>query len=101
MQLIKTNTIVSNEMLKIYKQRIMSYVNLYKETKSMINILKEFSIEDIERTVESIYVINGIIQSPSNSRQDYLLRLLQYGGKNVKALNILSLASVGLEGSII
>ena len=73
----------------------MKFIHEYEETKAMVEIHKMFTDSDIETALACIYVDGDYIVTNSSNR---LLRLLEFGGPNVKALNILSKASKALDG---
>lgn len=79
--------------LHIYKQSLLQYIELYRNSESMKEIRKSYSDLDFNNAVNSIYINNEYICAESQ-----LLRLLQYGGPRIKALNLLSKAYIGMLG---
>lgn len=86
---VKSN-LPSSIYLKLYRVQCWKNVLDYINTKSMQEILKHYSLEDINDAISCIHINNGSVNIPDGNRFGLLLRLLQFGGYRVKALNILT-----------
>ena len=101
MKILKINSRIKSLPLMLFKQEMMNNVNKYQNTKSMKAILDVYSLSDIEQAIDSVYVAGDYICIPDGSRSNLILRLLQYGGAGVKALNIITLSYLGMEGGLL
>lgn len=86
MRLMKVNY-SSGLLLKAFRLCVMRYVDIYKNTEAMIEIKKEFNDDNFRNALSQIYIDGDYICYNASNR---LLRLLEFGGPNIKALNILS-----------
>ena len=81
--------------LDIYKKLLKSYIKYYSETKSIIELKKMFTEDEINETISNIYYSGGYIET---SGDDKIIRFLEYGGPNIKALNIISKINNSFSG---
>lgn len=82
--------------LRMYKSMLVKLMDEYESTKAMSEINRVFNKQDIDVALASIYIDGPYIVTNSSNR---LLRLLEFGGPNIKALNLLTKASRKLGGS--
>lgn len=98
MKILQVKTFTPYVSLEMYKACCLDVINKRLNTLSMNEILKQYSYDDIKRAVNSIYLENNYICIPEYNQSSKILRLLQFGSNNIKALNILTLASVKMQG---
>lgn len=63
-------------------------------------VLKYYSLDDIKEAFNSIYVEDNFIKIKDNTDEDRLLRLLEFGGQNVKASHLISDINKLIENSV-
>lgn len=97
MKLFKVNHILGNMTLRLYKRKLLTLIENYDVHGAFEKC--EVAVDDMKLAVDSIYLSGGYICMPDNCRSSYILRLLEYGGPTIKALNLLTLSSVKLGGS--
>lgn len=101
MKVLKINDRIVSVPLTLYKNKLKNNIVKYQNTKSLQAILSSYSMDEILQSVDSIFVSGEFICIPDEGRNSFILRLLQYGGANVKALNLLSLSYLGMEGGLL
>ena len=82
-------------LIKAFRMCVMRYVDIFSDTTSMIEIKKEFDDEDFKLAMSQIYLEDDYVCYNANNK---LLRLLEFGGPRIKALNILSRAVHEFKG---
>lgn len=80
----------------MFRNNLLNNIYKYMNTKSMQNVIKEFSKEEVIDSINSIYYSSGYICTNSNNR---ILRLIEFGGPGVKPLCLLTLSGIGIGGS--
>ena len=100
MKIFKVNSIVGKETLTLLKKQMRLHLNRYAKSGALNNILEEFEMYDIQSAIDSIYLIGNHICIPDNTRDGYILRLLEYGGPKIKALNLMTRLGVRMGGSL-
>lgn len=83
--------------LRLFKSRVNTYIDYYKETEAMQSLHNMFGDGAFKTALSQIYIDGDYICVNSSNR---LLRFLEYGGPKVKALRILTKASAGLGGML-
>lgn len=81
--------------VSIYRKLLRNYILKYSNTKPIIELKKMFTDEEIEETISNIRYSGNYIFSVGD---DKILRYLEYGGPNIKALNIISKINNNLSG---
>ena len=101
MKILKINSRIKSIPLMLFKQELLKNIHKYQDSKSMKAILDVYSLSDIEQAVDSVYLAGDYICIPDGGRNNLILRLLQYGGAEVKALNLITLSYLGMEGGLL
>lgn len=84
--------------LQAFKYQMLKNVNERLNSKAMTQVLKEYNMNDIKQAINSVYVAGNYICIPNSGKDNMILRLLQYGGPGVKALNLLTLTGNQIGG---
>lgn len=101
MKIMKVSDRLVSVPLTIYKNNLKNNILKYMNTKQMTYILSSYSVEELLQAVDSIYVSGRFICIPDNGKNNFILRMLQYGGAGIKALNLLSISYLGMEGGLL
>lgn len=98
MKVVKINKVNDIISLRVYKDVLIENINKYRDTKAMKELCNMYDFDSIISSVDSIYLSGEYICIPSNST---ILKYLQYGGKGIKALNLLSLSYMNMGGGLL
>lgn len=73
--------------LKTVRSRVMENLYKVKETKAVKELLNQYNKNEIEDSLMDIYIDGNYICMDSRNK---ILRLMEYGGPKIKALNLIS-----------
>ena len=90
------NSLIANKALSSYKESLLSVIDYYIDSGILDNFLKEFDKNTIYRAVNSIYYDGECICVPQDGTYSMVLRYLQFGGRGLNALCLLSKAAGGI-----
>lgn len=96
MKIKKVNYITASVEINMYKRNLKGLVSFYIDSGLLNSFLQEFKKEDIYRAIDSIYYDGSNICTPQDERYSMILRYLQFGGKDLNALCLLSKAAGGV-----
>lgn len=98
MRVLKINKVTDTISLRVYKDTLVQNIIKYKDTKAMNELCNMYDFDTILSSVDDVYVSGEYICIPSSS---LILKYLQYGGRGIKALNLLSLSYVNMGGGLL
>lgn len=97
MKIVKVEPMINKFLTVKFKNRVKKLLQMLLNAHALDPILDEYSEDDILNSINAIYCSGSYIMLRDSSYNGKILRLLQFGGPKLKALNVLSMCSAGME----